>query len=209
MESKYCSACAQKRVLSCFLKNPSANPGTKIFSTCIPCREKSKKRRVLQPLDTNRPSKRPVISRPLFETPTKPSILPIQRLIQPQPRAPQPIPPVQHHAQPQEPIPLVQPRVRPQQPLQPLQPHASQLMQPVQRQVPQSIPSAQPRPIQSVQRLVQPQPILPAQPQAAGFFPPEQWEYIQSFHATMNQVEMETCSRCKERWFAMDPAGVE
>jgi hypothetical protein len=25
----------------------------------------------------------------------------------------------------------------------------------------------------------------------------------------MNQVEMETCSRCKERWFAMDPAGVE
>ncbi|PMD28775.1 hypothetical protein L207DRAFT_570230 [Hyaloscypha variabilis F] len=75
MESKCCSVCAQKRVLSCFLKNPSANPGTKVFSTCIPCRDKAKKRRALQPLDANRPSKRPDVSRPLFEAPTNPSIL--------------------------------------------------------------------------------------------------------------------------------------
>ena len=48
---------------------------------------------------------------------------------------------------------------------------------------------------------------LPVQPQAAGFLPAEQWGYIQSFHAAMNQVKMETCGRCKERWFAMDLKG--
>lgn len=58
MEYKYCSACAQKRVLSCFLKTSSADPGTRVFSTCIPCRDKSKKRRALQPLHPNKQPKR-------------------------------------------------------------------------------------------------------------------------------------------------------
>jgi hypothetical protein len=166
MESKCCSVCAQKRVLSCFLKNPSANPGTKVFSTCIPCRDKAKKRRALQPLDANRPSKRPDVSRPLFEAPTNPSILLVSSTSAANSAS--------------NPAPAASP-------------------------VPLSIPPAQPRPIQSVQRPVQPQPILPAQPQAAGFLPAEQWGYIQRFNAAMEEVKMETCLRCKEGRIKGDP----
>lgn len=154
----------------------------------------------MRPLDTNRPPKRPDISHPLFNAPTKPSIQPVQPQpilpIQPRPRAPQPIPPVQHHARPQEPIPPVQPRVRRQRPLQSLQPRAPQPIQPVQ---PQPIPPVQPQ--------VRPQPILPVQPQFTGFLPAEQWGYIQRFNTAMEEVKMETCLRCKEQWFAMDLKG--
>ncbi|KID81125.1 ATP-dependent DNA helicase PIF1 [Metarhizium guizhouense ARSEF 977] len=211
---------------------------TAAIDLAIGCREKSRKRRVVQPLDANRPSKRPDISRsplpkshPLLEEPARPSTLPVQRHDQPQ----QPIPPVQprvlrrQHLQPlrqpprpiqpaqcpvqlrvPEPIQLIQrhihprsisPRVLRQQPLQPLQPQVSRPIQPVQRPV-----HLQPRvtePIQPVPRQV-PQPILPAQPGVAGFLPAVQWGYIRSFHAAMDQVRMETCLRCKERWFAID-----
>jgi hypothetical protein len=205
MDSKYCSACARKLLLSSFLKDPSADPSSKVFATCIPCRNKSKKRRALQAFDQNRPSKKTDISRPLFEVPTEPSILPAQRRVQPRPIQSvqhQPTPPVQHHAPPQEPIPPAQPRVRRQPPLQPLRPQAPQPIQPAQRPVEHQ--TRVPQPIPAVQRPVRPQPPLPAQPQTAGFLPSEQWGYIQSFHAAMNQVEMETCGRCKERWFTMD-----
>jgi len=178
MESKCCSVCAQKRVLSCFLKNPSANPGTKVFSTCIPCRDKAKKRRALQPLDANRPSKRPDVSRPLFEAPTNPSILLVSSTSAAN-SASNPAPAA-------SPVPLSIPPAQPRP------------IQPVPRPVRPSIPPAQPRPTQSVQRPVQPQPILPAQPQAAGFLPAEQWGYIQRFNAAMEEVKMETCLRCKE-----------
>jgi hypothetical protein len=53
MDSKYCSSCARKRLLSFFLKNASADPGSKVFSTCFTCRDRCQKRKALQPLDSN------------------------------------------------------------------------------------------------------------------------------------------------------------
>ncbi|KID81448.1 ATP-dependent DNA helicase PIF1 [Metarhizium guizhouense ARSEF 977] len=160
MDSKYCSSCLQKHVLSSFLKDTSSDLGSKIFSTCIPCRTKnSKKRKALQPacpdvppkrrgrpklsvLPTSRPTRPLLIPRPLEsalpplrESPTRPSPSAAQ------PRNPQVVPPGQHTAHS----------------------HA-----------------------------------------AGGFLPTEQWGYIQSFNAAMDQIKMETCARCKERWFAMD-----
>src|SRR5467141_671368 len=38
----------------------------------------------------------------------------------------------------------------------------------------------------------------------AGFLPAEQWGYIRDFHKELDEVRMETCSLCQERWFAMD-----
>ena len=46
MDSKYCSSCLHKRVLSSFLKDASADLGTKIFGTCIPCRAKKPRGRL-------------------------------------------------------------------------------------------------------------------------------------------------------------------
>jgi hypothetical protein len=222
MDTKCCSKCAHTRLLSCFLKNASASPDSKVFSTCFPCRDQSKqskKRKALQSLHPNTQSKRrvepstttrpierakprllnprplavlpplldhhpdPVLlplseSLPLFEARTNPSILPVQRRVQPTPIQsvqPQPILPIPRLLQPPP------PRV-PQQALQPLQPQAPQPIQSVQCPVrPQPILQVQPpvqhqpqvpQPVQSVQRPVRPQPILPAQPQAAGFLPP-------------------------------------
>jgi hypothetical protein len=76
MESRYCSSCFQSCLLSCFLLNVSTKPGSKVFKTCIACRvsqQKSKKRKALQPLDPNIPSKRPAISCP---KPTKAPLIP-------------------------------------------------------------------------------------------------------------------------------------
>lgn len=53
MDSKYCSTCTKKLPLSSFLKSASANPGTKVFATCVPCREKGKTRRAAR---SQRPS---------------------------------------------------------------------------------------------------------------------------------------------------------
>jgi hypothetical protein len=44
----------------------------------------------------------------------------------------------------------------------------------------------------------------PSQPPPPGFLPAEQWASIQSFNRAMEQVKMESCSHCKERWFSMD-----
>lgn len=173
MESKYCSACAQKRVLSCFLKNPSANPGTKVFSTCIPCRDKSKKRRALQPLDPNKQSKRrielstttrpiersnprplPVLP-PLLDRHPDPIVLPLSES-RPlfEARTKPSILPVQHRVQP-----------RPIQPGQSPVQHRPQVPQPIpaiQRQVqPPPLLPVQLQPVLPVQRRIQPQPILP------------------------------------------------
>jgi hypothetical protein len=60
MSSKYCSSCAQKRLLSCFLLDDS-NPVSKVLATCASCRAtkaRSSKRKALQPIDPNAPSKR-------------------------------------------------------------------------------------------------------------------------------------------------------
>lgn len=278
MESKCCSSCADTRILSCFLKNASADPSSKVFATCIPCRDKAKKRRALQTSHPDRPSKRRVepstttqaieLSRPpplcrlqprLIRPAQSQPILAIQRLIQPQPRNPQPNPPVQHHAQAQGPMLPFQSRARRQQTLQSLEPRAPQRILAVQRQVQRRpissvLPRVQPQirrqqpppplqrrpllpvqpqpflplqhpvlpiqhqvlpkplqplqrqalPIQPAQPQVQPRPILPVQPQVTGFLPAEQWGYIQRFNTAMGEVKMDTCLRCKERWFAMD-----
>src|SRR5271170_6439667 len=78
MDSKYCSSCTQKRLLSCFLRDAS-NPASKVLATCASCRaskERYSKRKALQPLDPNIQAKRRV-PRPT-KTPTRlnPSILP-------------------------------------------------------------------------------------------------------------------------------------
>jgi hypothetical protein len=64
MDSKCCSACANTRSLSLFLKDTSANPGTKIFATCIPCRERGRKWRARLSSDPVPPQRRP--SQPTF-----------------------------------------------------------------------------------------------------------------------------------------------
>jgi hypothetical protein len=43
----------------------------------------------------------------------------------------------------------------------------------------------------------------PTQPQTLGFLPADQWQFIQNFYAAIDKVQMETCIRCKERWFSM------
>jgi hypothetical protein len=58
MDSKYCSGCIQKLLLSSIPRNASG----KVLATCISCRvstaKSNKKRKALQELDPNLPSKR-------------------------------------------------------------------------------------------------------------------------------------------------------
>jgi hypothetical protein len=50
MDEKRCSACAKKLPLSSFLADISADMTSKVFATCIPCRERSRsKRKAAQP----------------------------------------------------------------------------------------------------------------------------------------------------------------
>src|ERR1700710_2379581 len=44
MDSKCCSQCWRKLLLTSFLKNVDADPASRVYSTCITCREKSRKR---------------------------------------------------------------------------------------------------------------------------------------------------------------------
>jgi hypothetical protein len=68
MASKCCSRCANTLPLSSFLADPS-NPKSKIRLTCIKCRTENRgargrmKRKALESLDPNVPSKRPAITR--------------------------------------------------------------------------------------------------------------------------------------------------
>lgn len=48
-------------------------------------------------------------------------------------------------------------------------------------------------------------PIRVPTPPPPGFLSTNQWQWIQHFHAAMVAVEIETCSRCRECYFAMDP----
>ncbi|KIE03504.1 ATP-dependent DNA helicase PIF1, partial [Metarhizium majus ARSEF 297] len=236
MDSKYCSACLQKHPLSSFLKDTSSDLGSKIFSTCIPCRaRKSNKRKALQPSCPDVPLKRrgrpklsvfptsrplqplltprplapalpplrdddpgplvpslPEARRPLFEAQTRPPLLPVHR--QPalpgrpqrvQPIQPQALPPFQHHVQPQ--------------PTGFLPAEQSSHTIITGRVGSDSEPVRPLLPVHSETRSMPPTP-----PRDTGFLPTEQWGYIQSFNAAMGQIKMETCTRCKERWFAMD-----
>jgi len=46
-------------------------------------------------------------------------------------------------------------------------------------------------------------PAQPVPPPGAGFLA-EQWGCIRGFHKELDEIRMETCNRCQERWFAMD-----
>ena len=94
MSSKYYSGCIQKLPLSCFLKDTLASPTSRVFSTCIQCRGKSKasskKRAALQSLDPNiQPPKR-VRRSNTRPQPTVPAPLPPNLPIEPPPLPPNP-----------------------------------------------------------------------------------------------------------------------
>jgi hypothetical protein len=158
MDSKYCSACAKKLPISSFLKDASANPGSKVLKTCLLCRNKSKsKRKALQPLDPNIPAKR---------------------------QRPPPVEPLTH--------------------LEPLHPHRNpveSLKSPPEPAVLPPLLKTRPELSTRPPTSIQPPPL---QHQTTVFLPAEQWGYIQGFYAAMDQVKMETCSRCNARWFSMD-----
>jgi hypothetical protein len=128
-----CSRCTNTLPLSSFLADPS-NPKSKTRMTCIKCPTENPgargrmKRKALESLDSNVPSKRPAITR------SKPTESP--------------------------PIPL---------------PY-----------------------IQSETRLEPPPPIHPA-----DFLPADQWKLVQDFYTALDDVKMEYCARCRERWFSM------
>src|SRR5271155_2705757 len=181
MDSKYCSSCTQKRLLSCFLSEAS-NPASKVLATCASCRaskERYSKRKALQPLDPNIQAKRRVPRLTKAPTRLNPSILP-----------PNPVeaPPVPAETRPEATIPPPNsPESRPEATIPPPNPLESRLGANIPPNPPESRPESP-----------------PIQPQAPGFLPADQWTSIQNFNRAMEQVKMESCSRCKERWFCMD-----
>src|ERR1700755_196487 len=103
MDSKYCSSCHQKRLLSCFPTNKSG----KVLATCNSCRtsqaKSNTKRKALQELDPNLPSKRRDTG-PKRTTAT-PSI-PQSRLYPAAPLESRPIPRIELEPRPNPPAPL-------------------------------------------------------------------------------------------------------
>ena len=91
---------------------------------------------------------------------------------------------------------------------------ALQPLDPIRRPAPPAEPQPCPippplRPGPGPPPPLRPEPALhvpppPPPPPTPGFLPAEQWGWIQNFHKAMAAVEMETCSRCQERWFEMD-----
>jgi hypothetical protein len=74
---------------------------------------------------------------------------------------------------------------------------------PLESRLEATIPPPNPLKSRLVTPISEPTP-PPIQPQAPGFLPADQWASIQSFNRAMEQVKMESCSRCRERWFDMD-----
>src|SRR5271155_5894551 len=208
MSSKYCSSCTQERLLSCFLKDAS-NPASKVLATCASCRAataRHSKRKALQPLDPNIQTKRRVPRSTKAPTRLNPSILP-----------PNPVeaPPVPAETRPEATIPPNSPESRPEATIPPPNPPESRLGANIPPNPPESRPEAPippPNPLESRLGANVPPPnppesrpeSPPIQPQAPGFLPADQWTSIQNFNKAMEQVKMESCSRCKERWFCMD-----
>src|SRR6195952_3364640 len=213
MDSKCCSQCWRKLLLTSFLKNVDADPASRVYSTCITCREKPRKRCAPAIATPQPPAQRPRTVYPLLLLLYKTNRLQASVQCQIAPALATPQPPAQR---PRTVYPLllllyktnrlqasVQRQILPIPPIQdqasrPVQPRIQlQPIQPIQHpQVPQPIPTVLPQ--------TRPQPELPIQPPVAGFLPAEQWEYLQRFHTAMEEVKMETCSRCKESWFSMD-----
>jgi hypothetical protein len=179
MGSKYCSNCIQKLPLSCFLKDTLTGPTSRVYSTCIQCRDKgkkasNKKRAALRSVDPNiQPAKRVYCPntglQPIIQAP-----LPLYPPIEPPP----PNPPIYRSntgPQPviQAPLPLNPPIELPPNP-------------PTEPQPPQAPVTVLP----------------PAEP--TGFLPTDEWQWIQDFNRAMEAVQLETCQRCQERGFSMD-----
>ena len=109
MSSKYCSSCIQKLPLSCFLRDTLACPTSRVYSTCIQCRGKSKasnkKRAALRSLDPNiQPAKRvrrsntrpqTTVQAPLPPIPPVEPPLPPNPPAEPRPQAPVTAPPIE------------------------------------------------------------------------------------------------------------------
>ena len=114
MASKYCAHCIQKLLLPSFLADP-CDPKSKTLTTCINCRARrweKKKRKALEPLDPNIPSKRPKIG---CTKPTKAPLIPLH--IQPETRPESSIRPLPSpESRPQAPL-LIPPT--PKSPLRP------------------------------------------------------------------------------------------
>jgi hypothetical protein len=157
----------------------------KVLATCNSCRatqaKRNNKRKALQELDPNVPSKKRVTG-PEKATATLsiPQLRPNPpRILEPRPIAPtllEPRPispgPTELESRPNLPILLESEQLRPS------------VLEP--RQDPAQAP--------------QPPPI----PSENGFLSAEQWGWIQRFNKKMAEIKMETCTRCKETWFLMD-----
>jgi hypothetical protein len=175
MEPRYfCTICLQRPAPPFFLKDASSLPSSRVFATCYPCRE----RRSIQSK-----KKRPALQEidPNIGPP------PAQRRATSISRAPflpstisqGSIPPVNLPAspvQPLQPTPVGSP---------PIQPSRPPLLQPT---------PAGPTPLQ---------PTLVRPPLPESFLPADQWQRIRDFQTHMTSIEMETCARCKARWFDM------
>lgn len=183
MDSKYCSSCLQKRLLSCF----STTSTGKVLATCNSCRaKKNNKRKALQELDPNLPSKRCATG---SKTPTnapstlkaRPNPLPVLELCLVAPCI------LRSRL-----IPPSIPESRNPPSILELRPNPTSLLE--SRPVGPSV--SEPRPI--------PQPPqLPLTQPENGFLSAEQWRWVQNFNKKMADIKMETCTRCKECWFSM------
>src|SRR5271167_2541201 len=74
---------------------------------------------------------------------------------------------------------------------------------PVSPVQPSRPPPIQPLPVQP--QRVQPPPVPPPvqPPPPDSFLPADQWQRIRDFQTHMSSIVMETCTRCKARWFDM------
>jgi len=193
MDTSYCSKCLNKRSPSFFLRDASSSPSSRVFATCYICRKKDslyqtkRKRPALQEIDPNigpLPAQRLATS--ISRVPSGPfpnnhsPIPPVQRptspvqLLQPAPVQPTPVRPTLLQPAPVGPTPAQPTPIRPPPPRQP---------------APVGPTPAQPTPVE---------PLLPD-----SFLPAEQWQRIRNFQTYMSSIEMETCTRCKARWFDM------
>src|SRR3978361_505841 len=66
MDSKCCSQCWRKLLLTSFLKNVDADPASRVYSTCITCREKPRKRCAPAIATPQPPAQRPRTVYPLL-----------------------------------------------------------------------------------------------------------------------------------------------
>jgi hypothetical protein len=192
MDSKYCSGCYQKRPLSSFAKNGSTSRLLASCALCCTSQAKSNtKRKALQQLDPNVPTKK----RATACTQPKPSIPP----------------PALLESRPEATIPPNPPESRPETTIPPPNPLESCLELLIH--LPNLVESRPETPILILTPLLRLEATIPlpnlfescletpirvptppyAQPQALGFLFAKQWQWIQNFNKAIAAVEIETC----------------